>query len=194
MADHGKGREGLAQVVEGEAGPGGPFRYQQFLQAPDEPGIKGVFLRPFGGADEVLAFHGRKLFVAEIPETEADACRKGLLFEKPSQIRNRPSIARGVAIDRRAPQGLEMGGKTAAGTPGPAVLPFAGRPGALFKKIDQPFKVGIQRGHFDAFTAQGSAELSDARRRLGRFDDRRMDEEHHVPGAFSGAASLSTTQ
>lgn len=171
-ADHGKGRKGLAQIVEGKANNCCPVVFNNSWQAPAEIRIKGIFRLMFGSVEKILALNRRKARVNIIGKTDTNsltACHR----EQAVDIQYRALIGIDILIGLPAAEAVEISGEIAICAAGPGV----GRGKRCLKETEHPLEVGIQQGVLDIVSSQRTGEQGNAPRRLRWLGNRGEDQQ-----------------
>lgn len=171
-ADHGKGREGLAQIVEGKACDCCIVTFDDLPQALAEIFIKGVFLGIAGSVEEIIALDRREARVVVVGKADAHplaACNG----EEAVYVQYRAFIGIDIRIGLPAFEAAQVLGEIAKGS----ACPRVSREGRFCEETEHPFEIGVKEGVLDIVSSQCSRKQGDTPRRLTWFGNRGKDQQ-----------------
>ncbi len=176
-ADHGKGAEGLAQVVQGYAGNGGIAISDEGLNSATEPGMEGIGLMLAGGPEKVSGLEGGIPGVLVIGQAEGKARLPAPPLQEAVDVIDAAAVPVHMAVKPRASQPGKVLREPAPGPVRPGVKYLTGRSGRLFEESQLAFQVCIQDGAPDAVLPQAAGQPRNPTRGLAGLGDGGLDEK-----------------
>ncbi len=174
-ADHGKGCEGLTQIVKGKPDNSCLVAFNNLPQAPAEIFKKGIFLRMLGSVEQIFALNWGKMRVGIIGKADAYAVA-ACHGEQTVCVQYRALIGIDILIGLPASEAAEVIGEITEC----AARPRVSRSKRFFKETEHPLEVGIQQRMLDMVSSQRTGEHGDAPRRLRWLGNRGKDQQEVV--------------
>jgi hypothetical protein len=176
-ANHGKGAEGLAQVVQGHSGNGGIAIRDEGLKPAGKPGMEGIGLILAGGPEKVCGLEGGVPGVLVIGQAEGKARLPTPPLQEAVYVIDAAAIAVHMAVKPRASQPGKMLREPAPGPVRPGVKYLTGGSGRLSEESQLAFQVCIQDGAPDAVLPKAAGQPRNPARRLAGLGDGGVDQK-----------------
>ena len=176
-ADHGEGAQGLAQVVQGDAGNGRMALVDEGRDPWGEPAAEGIGSVLAGGPEKIGGLEGGVPGVLIIGQAEGDARLPAPPFQEAVDVVDAASVAVDAAVEHRPLSRREILRKPAPCPICPGVKVLTTLPRLFFQKMQLSFQAGIQDGATDAVLPQAAGQSRNTGRRLAGLGNGGMDQE-----------------
>ena len=182
-ADHGKGAEGLAQIVQGYADNGGIAISEEGLNPAGKPGMEGIGLMLAGGSEKVCGLEGGVPEVLVIGQADGNARLPTPPLQEAIYVIDAAAVAVHMAVKPQVSQPGKMFREPAPGPVRPGVKYLTGGSGRLSEESQLAFQVCIQDGAPDAVLPQTAGQPRYPARRLTGLCDGGVDEQDVFDGS-----------